>query len=106
MPRSQWKPSHTKPLLSSQPLGSNFFRPHGLSAQKGQLQKEHTSEIYLVSRAACVDPSFLGKTVHIHTGKSYLKVTVNEAMLQRKFGEFALTRRLANHTKKTKKKKN
>lgn len=99
MPRSRWKPLYIRPLQATglfspeEPYGSNV----------SQLENP---EVCIVSRATYIDPSFLGRTVHIHTGKAYLKVMVTEGMLQRKFGEFALTRRLANHAKKTKKKKN
>jgi len=94
MPRSQWKP-----LLAGQ----------SFSVQSPVVATSHAKvkdEILTVSRSAQVNASLLGKTVYVHTGKAYLKVTVSESMLHRKFGEFALTRRLANHAKKTKKRKN
>ena len=91
MPRSQWKPLHQIAFLDL--------------AQASTETKEK-EEARVVSRSALVDSQFLGKTVYIHTGKSYLKVLITQHMLRRKFGEFALTRRLANHAKKTKKKKN
>ena len=88
MPRSQWKP---RALIFGQPNTN----PH-----------KNDQNSLIVRRSAVVESSYIGKTVNIHTGKSFLKVVVSESMLRRKFGEFALTRRLANHAKKTKKKKN
>jgi len=51
-------------------------------------------------------PSFIGFTFEVHTGKAYTKVYIDEKMVGRKLGEFALTRKIGKiHEKKMKKNK-
>ena len=80
MPRSNWKPVF-----------------------KIEIPKSETT--FIAPRHAPILREYIGRTALVHTGKFYLRVSVSEKMIGRKFGEFALTRRLANHTKKAKKKK-
>ena len=42
-------------------------------------------------------PQFVGKTLHIHDGKSYNQILVQEDMVGMFFGELAMTRRRVTH---------
>jgi small subunit ribosomal protein S19 len=52
------------------------------------------------SRGSMIIPDFIGYTVNVHNGKSFIPVYVTENMVGHKFGEFALTRKFGGHTKK------
>lgn len=81
MPRSQWKVD--LPLQTVNKDGQN-----------------------IAPRNIIIDHSCIGKTFYVHNGKGYIGVKIQEKMIGRKFGEFALTRRIAKHqAKKTGKKK-
>jgi len=45
-----------------------------------------------------VMPVFVGKTVHVHNGKSFIQVGITSEMIGHKLGEFALTRSQVKHT--------
>lgn len=49
-------------------------------------------------RDMIVLPKMVGKTVHIHNGKGFQAVTIQDTMIGHYFGEFALTRKRASHT--------
>ena len=60
----------------------------------------------IAPRNIIIDQSCIGKTFYVHNGKGYTNVKIQERMVGRKFGEFALTRRIAKHqVKKVGKKK-
>ena len=53
-------------------------------------------------RSHVIIPEFLGATIAIHNGKTYVTIFVVEDMIGHKLGEFALTRKLKPHkVKKT-----
>jgi small subunit ribosomal protein S19 len=56
-----------------------------------------------VPRSLKILPAFLNKTFEVHNGIAYIKTTVNENMIDCKFGEFAITRK--KHVFKKKKKR-
>lgn len=56
------------------------------------------------SRRSLILPQFLGKTLFIHNGKSFIPCKIKEEMIGFKLGEFASTRKLAIHKKKNKNK--
>ena len=45
------------------------------------------------SRRSVIVPQFVNKTVSIHNGKSFTKITVTQDMVGHKFGEFSMTRK-------------
>ncbi len=53
------------------------------------------SNVY--SRRSVILPKLIGAVVHIHTGRKFVPVTVNESMLGHKLGEFAATRTYYGH---------
>lgn len=57
-----------------------------------------------ISRKSSIIPKFVGKTFQIHSGKTFLKVTILKNMIGHKFGEFVPTRAKFAFKKKKKKK--
>jgi len=49
------------------------------------------------SRRSTIFPEMVGATIAVHTGKSFVNVTVNEEMVGHKLGEFAPTRKFRSH---------
>lgn len=60
----------------------------------------NTNEIEIKSRNLTVLPSYVGKTVQIHNGKKFVKVTIIQEMVNHKLGEFAKTRKNFKFKKK------
>ncbi|MDD4187861.1 MAG: 30S ribosomal protein S19 [Bacilli bacterium] len=52
------------------------------------------------SRRSTIFPDFIGHTIAVHNGREFIPVYVTEDMVGHKLGEFSLTRKAANHTKK------
>ncbi len=66
---------------------------------KKLLQKiEKKDNVKTHIRDMIIFPSMVGKTVQIHTGKSFQAITFTDEMIGHCFGEFALTRKRAAHT--------
>lgn len=55
------------------------------------------------SRSSMIIPSFVGETIAVHNGKTFIPVYVTENMVGHKLGEFALTRTFRGHGGKRKK---
>ena len=68
------------------------------------LSADESTLIKIWSRRSYILPQFVGQTVAIYTGKSFLSVKITEEMIGHKFGEFASTRKRPVHKKKEKKK--
>lgn len=49
------------------------------------------------SRASTITPEFVGMTVAVHNGKSFIPVYVTENMVGHKLGEFSPTRSFRGH---------
>ena len=49
------------------------------------------------SRRSTVLPEMIGFTIAVHNGKNHSPVMINENMIGRKLGEFALTRTFKGH---------
>jgi len=49
------------------------------------------------SRASMTSPDFVGQTVAVHNGKTFIPVYVTENMVGHKFGEFSPTRTFRGH---------
>ena len=45
-----------------------------------------------------VMPAMVGKLIHIHNGKEFLKIGITSEMIGHKLGEFAATRKTVKHT--------
>ena len=57
------------------------------------------------SRRSTIMPQFVGLTFGVHNGKKFIPVTVSEAMVGHKFGEFSPTRTFYGHSADKKVKK-
>lgn len=72
----------------------------GLSDDKKKfikkLEKKNNVKTHL--RDMIILPFMVGKTIQIHTGKSFQAVTIVDEMIGKYFGEFALSRKRAAHT--------
>ena len=49
------------------------------------------------SRRSMISPDFVGHTFGVHNGKKFIPVTVTEAMVGHKLGEFSPTRTFYGH---------
>ena len=54
------------------------------------------------SRSSMIIPDFVGETIAVHNGKSFIPVFVTENMVGHKLGEFAPTRNFRGHGGKKK----
>lgn len=50
------------------------------------------------SRASMITPDFVGHTVAVHNGKTFIPVYVTEMMVGHKLGEFSPTRSFKGHS--------
>jgi small subunit ribosomal protein S19 len=50
------------------------------------------------ARASTITPDFVGHTIAVHNGKSFIPVYVTENMVGHKFGEFSPTRTYRGHS--------
>nr|QYJ09266.1 ribosomal protein S19 [Pleurosigma sp. mgcode 4] len=87
MKRSKWKGPYIDP---------NLKKNLKLLSKKKSLPP--------ISRDSTIIPKFIGLKFKVHTGKSFLEITVSKEMVGHKFGEFSPTR--ARFSFKKKKKKN
>ena len=58
----------------------------------------------IISRNSTIIPKFIGLKFNVHTGKSFLEISVSKEMVGHKFGEFSPTRGKFSFKKKKKKK--
>ena len=56
------------------------------------------------SRASMIVPEFVGETIAVHNGKTFVPVYVTENMVGHKLGEFSPTRNFRGHAGNKKKK--
>lgn len=49
------------------------------------------------SRASMISPDFVGETIAVHNGKTFVPVYVTENMVGHKLGEFSPTRSFRGH---------
>ena len=50
------------------------------------------------SRASLITPDFVGQTIGVHNGKSFIPVYITENMVGHKLGEFSITRNFRGHS--------
>jgi len=60
------------------------------------------SNIKTNRRNSIIFPAFVGKTVQVHNGKDYTKITIIKEMIGHKLGEFVRTRKTFKYKKKKK----
>ncbi len=68
--------------------------------QKALLKKIEAGErnIKTHSRNMVVIPAMLGQTIHIHSGKTFVPITITLEMLGHCLGEFAPSRKMVSHS--------
>ena len=72
---------------------------------KKSKEENSKSPIKTWSRRSTVIPDFVGVTISVYNGKSFIPVYVTEDMVGHKLGEFAPTRTFFGHTPADKKAK-
>lgn len=55
------------------------------------------------ARNSQVAPEFVGHKIAVHNGRKFIEVSINEAMVGHRLGEFSPTRTFRSHGKVTKK---
>ena len=50
------------------------------------------------SRASLITPDFVGQTIGVHNGKTFIPVYITENMVGHKLGEFSPTRSFRGHS--------
>lgn len=55
------------------------------------------SVVKTYSRASMISPDFVGQTIAVHNGRTFVPVYVTENMVGHKLGEFAPTRTYRGH---------
>jgi small subunit ribosomal protein S19 len=61
-------------------------------------ESQKKSVIKTWARASTITPEFVGHTIAVHNGKSFIPVYVTENMVGHKFGEFSPTRNYRGHS--------
>jgi len=65
--------------------------------KKMEKKKKDEKPIKTHLRDLIIVPAMLGKTIHIHNGKEFIPIKINEEMLGHRLGEFAVTRQGVKH---------
>ncbi len=68
----------------------DFIKKCNKKIVKGKSIKTHDRTLVIV-------PDFVGWTIHIYNGNSFVPVKVSEEMLGHRLGEFAMTRKSVKH---------
>ncbi len=77
-----------------------FIADHLLKKIEALVKSGKKEVIKTWSRGSMIIPDFIGYTVNVHNGKTFIPVYVTENMVGHKFGEFAPTRKFGGHTNK------
>jgi small subunit ribosomal protein S19 len=65
--------------------------------KKCEEKESRNKPIKTHNRALVIVPALVGKTIGIHNGKDYVRVTIVEEMLGHRLGEFSPTRKPTKH---------
>ena len=79
-----------------------FVDSHLLKKVEAMNSSVKKTSIKTWSRRSTITPAFVGNTIAIHNGKTFIPVYISENMVGHKLGEFALTRIFRGHTSKEK----
>lgn len=69
-----------------------------------RLKENSEKKVTLLPRNLEITSQIIGLTCNVHTGKKYIKLTLNDEMIGHKVGEFVPTREKFEFKKKKKKK--
>jgi len=61
------------------------------------VESNKKSVVKTYSRASMISPEFVGQTIAVHNGRTFVPVYVTENMVGHKLGEFAPTRTFRGH---------
>ncbi len=61
------------------------------------VESNSKSVVKTYSRASMISPEFVGQTIAVHNGRTFVPVFVTEYMVGHKLGEFAPTRTYRGH---------
>ena len=70
---------------------------HKLEKRVLSNQNEKKQTLKTWSRASMITPDFVGQTIGVHNGRTFVPVYVTEQMVGHKLGEFSLTRTFRGH---------
>ena len=74
------------------------FVHHSLEKKVAKnVEENKKSVIKTWSRASMISPDFVGQTIAVHNGKTFVPVYITENMVGHKLGEFSLTRNYRGH---------
>lgn len=79
-----------------------FVDTHLLTKVQSGGQGGKKAAIKTWSRRSTVTPDFVGQTIAVYNGKTFIPVFVTENMVGHKLGEFSLTRTYRGHVKSEK----
>ncbi len=85
-------------MSRSQKKGA-FVDSHLLKKVKDGDKGSKKQAIKTWSRRSMISPEFVGQTIAVHNGKTFIPVFVSENMVGHKLGEFAPTRTFRGHVK-------
>jgi small subunit ribosomal protein S19 len=71
------------------------------SVWKGPYTRVNANDQVIWSRASMITPEWVGRKVSIHNGKIFISLQVTQDMVGHRWGEFASTRRRAQHRRTT-----
>lgn len=63
----------------------------------GRVKNKEKEKIRTWSRHCTITPEMIGYTFEVHNGKEFIPVTVREAMVGHKLGEFSPTTKFVRH---------
>ena len=61
------------------------------------IEEKKKTVIKTWSRASMITPDFVGQTIGVHNGKTFIPVYITENMVGHKLGEFSPTRSFRGH---------
>ena len=79
-----------------------FVDSHLLQKVENMKSQTKKAPIQTWSRRSTVVPEFVGTTIAVHNGKTFVPVFISENMVGHKLGEFSLTRTYRGHGKSEK----
>jgi len=64
---------------------------------QANIESNKKSVVKTYSRASMISPDFVGQTIAVHNGRTFVPVFVTENMVGHKLGEFSPTRTYRGH---------
>ena len=74
-----------------------FIDLHLIKKVEAAIESNDRRPIKTWSRRSMISPDMVGLTIAVHNGRQHVPVLINEDMVGRKLGEFAVTRTFKGH---------